>query len=234
MDMMQIRRSLERGHANHGWLDSYHIFSFAGYYDPEYMGFGDLRVINEDRVRGGEGFPTHAHQDMEIITYVLEGALAHRDSMGNSSVIRAGEVQRMSAGSGVRHSEYNASPDEQVHFLQIWIYPERAGLAPGYEQKAFAGEEKRNRLRLLVSPDGREGSLHINQDAFLYGTVLEPGHNLTHEFSTGRKGYVHIARGTVRVNGELLSAGDAMAISVAPGVSLQAETEAEILLFDLA
>jgi quercetin 2,3-dioxygenase len=231
--MMQIRRGLERGHADHGWLESYHSFSFADYYDPQYMGFGDLRVLNEDRVRGGEGFPMHAHRDMEIITYVLDGALAHRDSMGNSSVIRAGEVQRMSAGTGVRHSEYNASPDREAHFLQIWLYPARAGIAPGYEQKAFGGADRRNRLCLLVSPDGREGSLSMNQDAFLYGAILDPGRGVTHEFAGGRKGYVHIARGSARVNGERLSAGDAMALSAAPAVSIEAETAAEILLFDL-
>lgn len=231
--MMRIRRGLERGHANHGWLESYHSFSFADYYDPEYMGFGDLRVINEDRVQGGEGFPMHGHRDMEIITCVLDGALAHRDSMGNSSIIRAGEVQRMSAGTGVRHSEYNASPDREVHFLQIWLYPARAGIEPGYEQKAFDDAEKRNRLRLLVSPDGREGSLSMNQNAFLYGTILDPPCSVTYEFTAGRKGYVHVARGTVRVNGESLSAGDAVALSAAPAVSIQADTEAEILLFDL-
>jgi quercetin 2,3-dioxygenase len=231
--MMQIRKSHERGHANHGWLDSYHTFSFAGYYDPEHMGFADLRVINEDRVEGGQGFPTHPHQDMEIITYVLEGSLAHRDSMGNSSVIRAGEVQRMSAGTGVRHSEYNALPDRQTHFLQIWLYPARAGIAPSYEQKAFAAEEKRNRLCLLVSPDGRDGSLHINQDALLYGTVLDPGRSVQHEFSKDRKGYIHIARGAAKVGEELLSAGDAMALEDTKSISLHAETEAEILLFDL-
>lgn len=231
--MMRIRRGLERGHADHGWLESYHSFSFADYYDPGYMGFGDLRVINEDRVRGGEGFPMHGHRDMEIITYVLDGALAHRDSMGNSSVIQAGEVQRMSAGTGVRHSEYNASPDREVHFLQIWLYPGRAGVEPGYEQKAFDDAVKRNRLCLLVSPDGREGSLSMNQNAFLYGTVLDPGRSVTHEFTGGRNGYVHVARGSARVNGQLLSGGDAVALSVVPAVSIHAETEAEILLFDL-
>jgi quercetin 2,3-dioxygenase len=231
--MMQIRKSQERGHANHGWLDSYHTFSFAGYYDPEHMGFGDLRVINEDRVEGGQGFPTHPHQDMEIITYVLEGALAHRDSMGNSSVIRPGEVQRMSAGTGVRHSEYNALPDRQTHFLQIWLYPARAGIAPGYEQKAFSAEEKKNRLRLLVSPDGRDGSLHINQDAFLYGAALEPDRSVEHAFSAGRKGYLHIARGSAWIGKQLLSAGDGVALSDPGTISLQAEIAAEILLFDL-
>jgi quercetin 2,3-dioxygenase len=231
--MMQIRKSHERGHANHGWLDSYHTFSFAGYYDPEHMGFADLRVINEDRVEGGQGFPTHPHQDMEIITYILEGALAHRDSMGNSSVIRAGEVQRMSAGTGVRHSEYNALPDRQTHFLQIWLYPARAGITPSYEQKAFDMQTNRNRLHLLISPDGREGSLHINQDALLYGAVLEPGRKVEHEFARSRKGYIHIARGSVRIGEELLSAGDAMALEDVAKINLQAETEAEILLFDL-
>lgn len=231
--MIRIRKSDERGHANHGWLDSYHTFSFSGYYDPEHMGFGDLRVLNEDRVEGGQGFPAHPHQDMEIITYILEGALAHRDSMGNSSVIRAGEVQRMSAGTGVRHSEYNALTDRQTHFLQIWLYPARAGITPSYEQKAFSAEEKRNRLRLLVSPDGRDGSLHIHQDAFLYGSLLDTGRSVIHEFPKGRKGYVHIARGSVRIGGELLSAGDGMALEDAGPISLQAESEAEILLFDL-
>jgi redox-sensitive bicupin YhaK (pirin superfamily) len=231
--MMQIRKSHERGHANHGWLDSYHTFSFAGYYDPEHMGFADLRVINEDRVEGGQGFPPHPHQDMEIITYMLEGALAHRDSMGNSSVIHAGEVQRMSAGSGVRHSEYNALPDRQTHFLQIWLYPARAGITPSYEQKAFDMRTHRNRLHLLISPDGREGSLHINQDALLYGAVLEPGRGVEHEFAVGRKGYIHIARGSARIGDEPLSAGDAVALTDTAKIDIKAETAAEILLFDL-
>jgi quercetin 2,3-dioxygenase len=231
--MMQIRKSHERGHANHGWLDSYHTFSFADYYDPEHMGFADLRVINEDRVEGGQGFPTHPHQDMEIITYILEGALAHRDSLGNSSVIRAGEVQRMSAGTGVRHSEYNALPDRQTHFLQIWLYPARAGITPSYEQKAFDMQTHRNRLHLLVSPDGRDGSLHINQDALLHGVVLDPEHEVGYSFAGGRKGYIHIARGSARIGEHKLSAGDAMALEDVAIITLQAETEAEILLFDL-
>ena len=233
--MLQIRKSHERGHANHGWLDSYHTFSFAGYYDPAYMGFSDLRVINEDRVEGGQGFPTHPHQDMEIITYMLDGALAHRDSMGNSSTIRAGEVQRMSAGTGVRHSEFNASPDMQAHFLQIWLYPARAGIPPEYEQKAFSDAEKKNLLCLLVSPDGRDGSLHINQDVLLYGAVLDAGHAVDYKFAKGRKGYLHIARGSVQVDDHHLAAGDSVAISDTAAINVQAPADAtaEILLFDL-
>jgi redox-sensitive bicupin YhaK (pirin superfamily) len=233
--MIHIRRSNERGHANHGWLDSYHTFSFADYYDPAHMGFSDLRVINEDRVEGGHGFPPHPHRDMEIVTYMLGGALAHLDSMGNSSVIRAGEVQRMSAGTGVVHSEYNASEQEPAHLLQIWILPERSGIQPGYEQKMFDVEEKRGKLRLLVSPDGRDGSLKIFQDIYLYGTVLEAGTQLQHTLAPGRRAYIQIARGNAQVGSELLAAGDGAAVTGTDSIVLQATTAepAEILLFDL-
>ncbi len=188
--MISVRRSLERGHANRGWLDSYHTFSFADYYDPAHMGFSVLRVINEDRVQSSQGFSTHGHRDMEIITYVLEGALKHQDSLGNGSVIRPGDVQRMSAGTGVQHSEFNASQEEPVHLLQIWILPRAQGLPPGYEQKYFPEAEQQGRWRLIVSPDGREGSLTIEQDAYVYATVLQPGQQVAYRFAPGRKGYL--------------------------------------------
>src|SRR5688572_25795006 len=194
--MTELRRSAERGHANHGWLDSYHTFSFADYYDPEHMGYGPLRVINEDRVQEGAGFPAHAHRDMEIITYVLDGALAHKDSIGTGSTIVAGDVQRMSAGSGVRHSEYNAHNGE-THFLQIWIEPEVRGVKPAYEQKHFSVEEKRGRLRLIASPDGREGSVSMNQDALLYAGLFDGTESADLVLGAERKGYVHVARGHI-------------------------------------
>src|SRR5689334_14964867 len=189
--MIQVRKSEERGRAEHGWLSSRHTFSFAEYRDPRHMGFGPLRVINEDKVRGGQGFGTHGHQDMEIISYVLSGALEHKDSMGNGSVLRPGDVQRMSAGTGVRHSEFNHSPSESVHFLQIWIFPDRAGHAPGYEEKHFDDASKRGQLRLVVSPDGRDGSLRMNQDAYLYAALLDGTERAEHGLAQGRKGYVH-------------------------------------------
>jgi redox-sensitive bicupin YhaK (pirin superfamily) len=233
--MIHIRKSAERGHAQHGWLDSYHTFSFADYHDPEHMGFSDLRVINEDRVEGGHGFPPHPHRDMEIVTYMLAGALAHRDSMGNSSIIRTGEVQRMSAGTGVVHSEYNASDWEPAHLLQIWILPARQGIEPGYEQKLFSDEEKRGKLRLLVSPDGRDGSLKIFQDVYLYSTVLDPGAAVRHNFAAGRHGYIQVARGTAQVGNESLATGDGAAVTDTDAVLLRAgpDEPAEILLFDL-
>lgn len=230
--MITIRRAGERGHADHGWLDTYHTFSFADYYDPAHMGFRALRVINEDRVRGGRGFGTHGHRDMEIISYVLEGALGHRDSTGTDGVIRPGDVQRMSAGTGVMHSEMNASEKELVHFLQIWIVPERNGIAPGYEQKKFEEEDRRGKLRLVASPDAREGSLKIHQDVALYTTLLDDGESVTHDFAPNRYGWVQVARGEVELNGRNLSAGDGAAIADESRVTLTGKG-AEVLLFDL-
>ena len=230
--MITIRRADERGHADHGWLDTYHTFSFADYYDPEHMGFRALRVINEDRVRGGRGFGTHGHRDMEIISYVLEGALGHRDSMGTDGVIRPGEVQRMSAGTDVMHSEMNASENETVHFLQIWILPERGGIAPSYEQKLFPDDEKRGRLRVVASPDAREESVKIHQDVTLYTTLLEAGQSVSHDFAPNRHGWVQIARGEAEVNGQPLKAGDGAAISGESRVTITGNG-AEVLLFDL-
>ena len=231
--MLNIRKAQDRGHANHGWLNSYHSFSFADYYDPAHMGFSVLRVINEDRVQGGTGFPTHAHRDMEIISYVLEGALEHKDSMGNGSVIRPGDVQRMSAGTGVRHSEYNSSPQELVHFLQIWILPQANGSAPGYEQKNFPPQELEGRLRLLASPDGREGSVTVHQDAWLYASKLKTNASVSHALAPKRRAYVQVARGQVSVNNETLSAGDGARIEEEASVKLVAQESAEVLLFDL-
>lgn len=211
--MLSIRRANERGHAQHGWLDSFHSFSFADYYDSEHMGFGALRVINEDRVRPGRGFGTHGHRDMEIISYVLEGGLAHEDSMGNGSVIRPGDVQRMSAGTGVTHSEFNASDKEGVHFLQIWIEPSRRGVKPGYEEKRFEAESKRGRLRLIASPDGAEGSVTLHQDARLYASLIDGDDRLEHEVAPGRRIYLHVVRGELEANGEKLGAGDAMKLT---------------------
>jgi len=231
--MIALRKSGDRGHANHGWLDSYHTFSFADYYDPGHMEFSSLRVINEDRVVPGSGFPRHGHRDMEIISYVLEGALEHKDSMGNGSAITPGEVQRMSAGTGVMHSEYNASKTEPVHFLQIWIVPDVTGIAPEYEQKRFTDAEKQGRLCLVASPDGREGSLKIHQDALLYATLLSKGDVVTHVPKQGRKLYVHVARGEARVNDDVLHAGDGARIIDEGRVALAGEDKAEVLLFDL-
>src|SRR5258708_5851663 len=200
--MNEVRRSGERGLADHGWLKSFHTFSFADYYDASHMGFGPLRVINEDRVQPGKGFGTHGHRDMEIISYVLEGELAHKDSMGNGSVIRPGDVQRMSAGTGVHHSEFNPSPKNPVHFLQIWIEPDKRGVQPGYEEKHFDAASKRGKLRLIASSDGRDGSVRIQQDADLYATLLEGGDVLEHSLAKGRRAYVHVARGHVTVNGQ--------------------------------
>ncbi|MGZ5032886.1 MAG: pirin family protein [Usitatibacter sp.] len=232
--MIQIRRSLERGHADHGWLNSFHSFSFADYHDPEHMGFGPLRVINEDRVQPGQGFGTHSHRDMEIISYVLEGGLAHKDSMGNGSVIRPGDVQRMSAGTGVAHSEFNASKSELVHFLQIWIEPSVHGMKPSYEEKRFEDASKRGRLRLIGSPDGREGSVTIHQDANLYAALLDGLEAVQFEPKPGRKIYVHVIKGTVEVNGQPLAAGDAIKIAGESRVRIEKGGNAEILLFDLA
>ena len=231
--MMEIRRSQERGHAQHGWLDSFHSFSFADYYDPVHMGFGALRVINEDRVQAGKGFGTHSHRDMEIISYVLAGGLAHKDSMGNGSVIKPGDVQRMSAGTGVAHSEFNASERDPVHFLQIWIQPNVRGVPPSYEEKRFEEASKRGQLRLIASPDGREGSVTILQDAFLYAALIDGSEVVTHSPPSGRKTYVHVVRGEVTVNGNPLAHGDAMKLSGEQAVRLEQGRDAEVLVFDL-
>jgi redox-sensitive bicupin YhaK (pirin superfamily) len=230
--MTEIRRAGDRGYADHGWLRSYHSFSFADYFDPQHVEFGQLRVINEDRVVPGAGFGTHGHRDMEIISYVLEGALAHKDSIGNASTIVPGDVQRMSAGTGVRHSEYNDNPAGITHFLQVWIEPNVVGIAPAYEQKHFAAEERRGRLRLIASPDGRHGSVSINQDAFLYAGLFDGDEKARHKVDVGRKGYVHVARGSVTVNGLRLGAGDGVR-SGAGLIDVTDGLDAEALLFDL-
>jgi quercetin 2,3-dioxygenase len=230
----QIRRSYQRGHARHGWLDSFHSFSFADYHDPEHMGYGPLRVINEDRVQPGRGFGAHSHRDMEIVTYVLSGALAHRDSMGNGSVLKPGSVQRMSAGTGVTHSEYNASDREPVHFLQIWIEPAARGIAPSYEEAAFDDASKRGKLRLIASPDGREGSVTIHQDASIQAALVDGAESVEFAQEPGRRAYVHVVRGEADVNGERLSAGDALKLEGASKVRIAEARDAEILLFDLA
>ncbi|MGE5145124.1 MAG: pirin family protein [Candidatus Eiseniibacteriota bacterium] len=232
--MITIRPRDQRGTAKIGWLDSKHTFSFGHYHDPAQMGFRALRVINEDRVIPGAGFPTHGHRDMEIISYVLDGALAHKDSTGNAETIRPGDVQRMTAGTGVRHSEFNASDQEPVHFLQIWILPEQDGLAPGYEQRAFSDAEKRGRLRLVASRDGRDGSVTVHQDVALYATVLAPDDKVAYDLKPGRHAWVQVARGQVTLNGELLKEGDGAAISQVERLELQGATDAEVLLFDLA
>jgi redox-sensitive bicupin YhaK (pirin superfamily) len=232
--MITIRKAEERGHFDLGWLDTYHTFSFDQYYDPAHMHFRSLRVINEDRVASGQGFPTHSHRDMEIITYILSGALEHRDSMGNGSVIRPGDVQRMTAGTGVSHSEFNPSQSEAVHLLQIWILSKADGLPPGYEEKAFAEEERRGRLRLIASDDGREGSVSINQDARVYATLLDAGQLVTHTLQPTRHAWLQLARGTVRLNGMELKQGDGAAVSKESELSISAHDRAELLLFDLA
>jgi len=231
--MITLRRSQERGYADHGWLKSFHSFSFADYHDPAQMGFGPLRVINEDRVAPGTGFGTHGHRDMEIISYVLDGELAHRDSMGNGSVIRPGDVQRMSAGSGVRHSEFNHAQDRTTHFLQIWIEPNVTGIAPSYEEKRFSDADKQGRLRLVASPDGADGSVRIHQDARMYVSRLAPGQSLSAELAAGRLGYLHLVRGAVTVNGERLAGGDAAKVRDESRLAIGAEGDSELLLFDL-
>jgi redox-sensitive bicupin YhaK (pirin superfamily) len=231
--MNTIRKAQERGHANHGWLDSWHSFSFADYQDPAHMGYGPLRVINEDRVQAGSGFGTHGHRDMEIISYVLDGALGHEDSMGNGSSIVPGDVQRMSAGTGVRHSEYNHSKDGTTHFLQIWIEPKFTGIKPSYEQKHFAADEKRGRLRLIASPDGRDGSVSMNQDAFLYAGLFDGAERAELPLAAGRRGYVHVARGAIEVNGQRLEAGDALKLDGGTAITLKDGKGAEVLAFDL-
>jgi redox-sensitive bicupin YhaK (pirin superfamily) len=231
--MQEIRRSNERGYADHGWLKSFHSFSFADYFDPKHVEFGPLRVINEDRVAAGQGFGTHGHRDMEIISYVLEGELAHRDSIGNGSTIRPGDVQRMSAGRGVRHSEYNPSGAQLVHFLQIWIQPNVEGIEPSYEEKRFAPEQKRGKLRLIASPDQKDGSVLIHQDARVYAGLFDIGESASLQVAPGRRIYVHIARGCVTANGVALSAGDALKLTDTPAVTLQDGRDAEVLVFDL-
>jgi redox-sensitive bicupin YhaK (pirin superfamily) len=232
--MITIRRSDERGHAQHGWLDSRHTFSFGDYHDPEHMGFRALRVINEDRVQPAAGFGTHPHRDMEILSYVLEGGLMHKDSMGTGSTIRPGDVQRMSAGTGVTHSEANASPSEPVHFLQIWLLPEEKGIAPSYEQKHFDAPQQQGRLQLVASRDGRQGSLTVHQDVAVYNGLLGPGERAEVALAKGRHAWVQVARGTVKLNGETLQVGDGAAISAEPGIHLEGIQQAEVLVFDLA
>ncbi|MDX6694676.1 MAG: quercetin 2,3-dioxygenase [Blastocatellia bacterium] len=231
--MINLRRAQERGHFNFGWLDTYHTFSFGDYYDQRFMGFRDLRVINEDWVHPGHGFPTHGHRDMEIVTYVLEGGLEHKDSIGTGSVIRPGEVQRMSAGRGVRHSESNHSESESVHLLQIWIMPDEQGIEPSYEQKNYTDEEKRNQLRLIASRDGREGSVRIHQDAAIYAALLEPGQEVKHTLRPGRHAWVQVARGAVTLNGQPLEQSDGAAVSDESSLTIAGREASEILLFDL-
>lgn len=229
--MITIRRSNERGHANHGWLDTYYTFSFSDYYDPQFMGFRDLRVINEDRIEPGQGFPKHGHRDMEIITYMISGELSHRDSMGNEDTIHAGEVQRMTAGTGVLHSEFSSETDE-THLLQIWILPEETRLTPSYEQKKFPAEAKQGQLRLIASRGGTDGSVHINQDAKVFASILNIGDELTHDI-TGRHAWIQLINGRLTVNGEPLNAGDGAAVSDEPHLTLKCEDQTEFLLFDL-
>ncbi|MGH9456344.1 MAG: pirin family protein [Thermoanaerobaculia bacterium] len=231
--MLEVRRREERGHFDHGWLDTWHTFSFADYYDPRYMGFRVLRVLNEDRVAPGKGFPPHAHRDMEIVTYVLQGGLEHRDSMGTGSVIRPGDLQRMSAGRGVTHSEFNVSQEEPVHFLQIWILPERSRIDPGYEQKTFPRDDRRGRLRLVASRDGRDGSLELHQDLSLYAAILEPGSPVRLEISPKRFGWIQVARGEITANGVTLRESDGAAWAEESAIELVAPTESEVLVFDL-
>ncbi|NIV17453.1 MAG: pirin family protein [Woeseiaceae bacterium] len=232
--MMDIIRSEDRGAADHGWLKAKHTFSFADYHNPERMGFRSLRVINEDRIEPGHGFGTHPHRDMEIVTYIIEGALEHKDSMGNGSVIRAGDVQRMTAGTGVFHSEFNHSQEDQVHLLQIWILPGRPSLQPGYEQLNFGRDDKLNKWRLIGSSDGRDGSVTIHQDVELYATILESDHEVEHAFAAGRRGFLQIVSGSAVVEGETLDAGDAMALDGVETLTMSSQKDTEALLFDLA
>jgi redox-sensitive bicupin YhaK (pirin superfamily) len=232
--MIRIRKASERGHFDHGWLDTCHSFSFADYFDPTQMGFRALRVINDDRVEPGRGFGMHGHRDMEIVTYVLEGALEHRDSLGNGSVLRPGELQHMTAGTGVRHSEFNPSDREPVHLYQIWLLPDRQGLAPGYEQKAFPEEERRGSLRLVASPNGEQGSLTIHQDARLYLATLGAGEAVAHVLEPGRHAWLQVLRGAVALNGQPLSAGDGAAVSAEERLEITGRGDAEVMLFDLA
>ena len=232
--MIVLRKSADRGYFDYGWLKTYHTFSFADYFDREHMSFGSLRVINEDFVQAGKGFGTHPHRDMEIITYILEGQLAHKDSMGNGSTIQRGDVQRMSAGTGVTHSEFNASQDETAHLLQIWILPKYTGLQPSYEQKYFDVKEKQDRLCLVASPDGRDGSVTIHQDALMYAGILSNGRKLDHSLASGRRAYAHVARGALKVNGESLKVGDGAKITEENKIAFAAMENTELLLFDLA
>jgi redox-sensitive bicupin YhaK (pirin superfamily) len=233
--MLQVIKSKERGHADHGWLNTYHTFSFANYYNPEMMGFRSLRVINEDRVTEGQGFGTHGHEDMEILSYVVKGAIAHKDSTGGEEVLRPHEWQRMTAGSGIRHSEYNPSKTDKLHFYQIWILPEKDDLEPGYEQKMFAPEEKSGSLKLVASRDARDGSLKINQDVSVFNSILKAGEEVLYDLAEKRYGWIQIVKGTLKINGEKLSAGDGAAISEEKSLKIKAlESETEFLLFDLA
>jgi len=232
--MITVRRSGERGGGNYGWLNTKHTFSFSDYWDSRWMGFRSLRVINEDHVAPAAGFPTHPHSDMEIITYVLEGKLEHKDSLGTGSVILPGDGQRMTAGRGIRHSEYNPSKTEQVHLYQIWILPEKKGLDPSYEQKTFAAEEKQGKFRLIASPDAKDGSVKINQDARLYVTLLKPGEQVSHPFGKGRYGWLQVAKGSVEVAGQTLQQGDGAAISDEQKLTIKGAKDSEVLLFDLA
>ena len=232
--MINIRKSNERGHFDHGWLNSHHTFSFDQYYDPRYMGFSTLRVINEDFVASGRGFPKHGHRDMEIITYILEGALKHEDSMGNGSVIRPGDVQRMSAGTGVRHSEQNASDTERVHLLQIWILPHTVELEPSYEQKAFSEDERRGQLRLIASEDGRDGSVTVHQDVSLFASILDAEQQVERSMDQARYAWIQVARGAITVNGEQADHGDGVIVAGESSLTIRAQDPAEILLFDLA
>jgi redox-sensitive bicupin YhaK (pirin superfamily) len=232
--MIQIRRANERGHANHGWLDTYHTFSFADYHDPRHTHFRALRVMNEDRVEPGQGFGTHPHRDMEIVTYVLSGALEHRDSMGNGEVLRPGEFQRMSAGTGITHSEFNPSQNEPVHLYQIWLFPERKGIEPSYEQKRFADAELHNRLRVVASPDAADGSLLIHQDARILIARMDKGVRLRHELKDGRHAWLQVLRGSVSLNGKELATGDGAAISEESALDIRANEDAEVMLFELA
>ena len=232
--MLELRKAQERGHADLGWLDSYHSFSFADYHDPQHMSFGALRVINDDRINVGSGFGTHGHRDMEIITYVLDGELAHKDSMGNGSVIRPGDVQRMSAGKGVMHSEFNHASDRTTHLLQIWIEPNVRGISPGYEEKHFDPAEKRGRMRLIASPDGQDGSISIHQDAKVYAGLFDGAERADVALAAGRRAYLHVARGEATVNGVALAAGDALKLTDATKIEVSQGQHAEVLLFDLA
>lgn len=232
--MMTLRPANDRGHADHGWLKSAHTFSFAGYYDPRYMGWGRLRVINEDRIAPGTGFGTHGHRDMEIISYVIDGELAHRDSMGNGATIPPGDVQRMSAGRGVTHSEYNHAADRTTHFLQIWIEPSQRGIDPGYEQRSFSADDKRGRLRLVASPDGRDGSVTLHADAAVYAGLFDGDEAARIALAPGRLGYVHLVRGSLRVNGQTLHGGDGLMLADEASVEVAAGVGAEVLVFDLA
>lgn len=232
--MIRIRPANERGHADHGWLETYHTFSFANYYDPQHMNFRSLRVINDDRIAGGGGFPMHPHRDMEIVSYVVEGALEHRDSMGNGSVIRPGDVQRMSAGTGVTHSEFNPSDTEGMRLLQIWIEPASAGIEPSYEQRQFTEEDRKGRLRVVASPDGADGSVTVNTDARIFAALLRPEDSVTHEIADGRGVWVQVVRGNIRLDDEVLSEGDGATVEQQASIQIEGESDSEILLFDLA